>query len=88
MAPMTKSNRAPIPFKDRLYCSINEACEAIGVRRSKMFELKKSGAVESVIIGRRRMILVGSLLRLGGLQEAAPEKPGTPAGQAPIELTL
>jgi excisionase family DNA binding protein len=51
-----------IPFADRPTCSIAEACRAIGFGRTKLYELMDEGLVQTVKIGRRRLIRVPSLL--------------------------
>ena len=56
--------RAAIPFEERLTCSVAEACTAVGLSRSKIYELISDGAVETVMIGRRRLVRVPSLKRL------------------------
>ena len=56
--------RATIPFEERLTCSVAEACTAVGLSRSKIYELIGGGAVETVMIGRRRLVRVPSLKRL------------------------
>lgn len=53
-----------IPFVERPTCSIAEACSAAGFGKTKLYELIEGGAVDSVLIGRRRLIRVPSLLRL------------------------
>ena len=55
-----------IPFVERPTCTIAEACSAVGFGKTKLYELLDGGAVESVTIGRRRLIRVPSLLRLLG----------------------
>jgi len=53
-----------IPFTQRLACTITEACEASGIGRTKLYELIGNGRLETTTIGRRRLVLVGSLLSL------------------------
>jgi len=45
-------------------CSVPQAIEATGLGRSTLFEKIKSGELESVKVGKRRLILVPSLERL------------------------
>ena len=52
-----------IPFGERPTCTIAEACSAVGFGKTKLYELMDGGAVESMRIGRRRLIRVPSLLR-------------------------
>jgi excisionase family DNA binding protein len=58
-------------LRDRLTCTVREACSATGIGKTKMHELISGGAVESAKIGRRRLVKVPSLLRLVG-QEPRP----------------
>lgn len=58
-------------FRDRLTCTVREACSATGIGKTKMHELISGGALESAKIGRRRLVKVPSLLRLVG-QESVP----------------
>jgi excisionase family DNA binding protein len=53
-----------IPFVDRLACTIAEACQATGLGRTKLYELMGDGHIETTTIGRRRLVLVQSLLSL------------------------
>jgi excisionase family DNA binding protein len=55
-----------IPFCERFFCSINEACEAIGFGRSKLYDLIKNGRIRTIRIDGRTKIVVASLLELGG----------------------
>jgi excisionase family DNA binding protein len=55
-----------IPFRERFYCSINEACEAIGFGRSKLYDLIKNERIRTIRIDGRTKIVVASLLELGG----------------------
>ena len=56
----------PIAFGERLTCSVAEACKAVGISRSKFYELISGGEVQSVTIGRRRLVSVPSLHKLTG----------------------
>ena len=58
------SNKTLIPFEERLTCSVAEACSAVGLSRAMIYQLIAGGAVESLTIGRRRLIRVPSLKRL------------------------
>jgi excisionase family DNA binding protein len=64
-----------IPFRERFYCSINEACEAIGFGRSKLYGLIKNERIRTVRIDGRTKIVVASLLELGGDGAAGREQP-------------
>ncbi|MBS0471295.1 MAG: helix-turn-helix domain-containing protein [Proteobacteria bacterium] len=52
-----------IPFAERPTCTVAEACSAVGFGKTKLYELLDGGAVDSVRIGRRRLIRVPSLLQ-------------------------
>jgi excisionase family DNA binding protein len=45
----------------KLLLSVEEACEIVGVKRSKLYELLTSGEIESVKIGKSRRVPVGAL---------------------------
>ena len=67
-----------IPFAQRLACTIDEACRATGIGRTKLYEEISAGRIESVTIGKRRLVLVPSLLRLlasEGTPNSAPHAP-------------
>jgi excisionase family DNA binding protein len=53
-----------IPFVQRLTCTIDEACEATGLGRTKLYELIGAGHLVTTTVGRRRLIVVRSLLSL------------------------
>jgi excisionase family DNA binding protein len=56
---------ADIPFRERIFCTINEAAQATGSGRSKIYELIKAARIRTVRIDGRTKILVESLLNLG-----------------------
>ena len=53
-----------IAFAQRLSCTIAEACEATGLGRTKLYELIGEGHLATTTVGRRRLVLVRSLLSL------------------------
>lgn len=55
---------------ESLLCSIPVAANALGLGRSKLYELISEGRVETVRIGRRRLVRVESVRALA-LGEAA-----------------
>ena len=55
---------------DTLLCSIPDAAKALGVGRSKLYELIGEGRLETVTIGRRRLVRTNSIRALA-LGEAA-----------------
>jgi excisionase family DNA binding protein len=64
--PATDGSREPktLPFAERLSCTVDEACEATGLGRTKLYELIGSGQVITTTVGRRRLVMVRSLLAL------------------------
>jgi excisionase family DNA binding protein len=53
-----------IPFAQRLTCTISEACEMTGLGRTKIYELVGDGHLATTTVGRRRLVMVRSLLSL------------------------
>jgi excisionase family DNA binding protein len=53
-----------IPFVQRLTCTISEACEVTGLGRTKLYELIGDGHLATTTVGRRRLVVVRSLLSL------------------------
>jgi hypothetical protein len=66
-----------IPFAHRLSCTVAEACEATGIGRTKLYEEMTAGRVQTTNVGKRRLVLVPSLLRLIEPQGSQPT-PSTP----------
>lgn len=61
------SHLACLPFAERLTCTVAEACKATGLGRTKIYELIGDGRVTTTTVGRRRLIIVQSLLALVGV---------------------
>ncbi|WP_083514494.1 helix-turn-helix domain-containing protein [Bradyrhizobium sp. DASA03076] len=55
------SSDPKIPFAQRLTCTIDEACQATGLGRTKLYELIGAGQLDTRTVGRRRLVLVRSL---------------------------
>ena len=53
-----------IPFAQRLTCTIDDACEVTGLGRTKLYELMGAGHIVTTTIGRRRLVVMQSLLAL------------------------
>jgi excisionase family DNA binding protein len=53
-----------IPFGQRPTCTIAEACDAVGLGRTKLYELIGGGHLDTITIGRRRLVHIPSLLKL------------------------
>jgi excisionase family DNA binding protein len=58
--------RPNVPFQERPTCTVAEACDAVGLGKTKFYELLGTGAVETLSVGRRRLVRVPSLLRFLG----------------------
>jgi excisionase family DNA binding protein len=58
-----------IPFSQRLSCTIDEACEATSLGRTKIYELIGTGQLDTIAVGRRRLVIVRGLLTLLDLNE-------------------
>jgi excisionase family DNA binding protein len=68
---MNVAEAVAIPFAQRLSCTIAEACQVTGLGRTKLYELIAEGHLATTTIGRRRLVLVRSLLSL--LQNSSPQ---------------
>ena len=44
-----------------LVCSISATCRMLGLGRTKVYDLLATGALQSIHIGRRRLVLVASI---------------------------
>ncbi|WP_423873794.1 excisionase family DNA-binding protein [Bradyrhizobium sp.] len=53
-----------MPFAQRFTCTIKEACELTGLGRTKLYELIVDGHLATTTVGRRRLVVVSSLLSL------------------------
>ena len=71
--PSIPDARAPttIPFVQRLTCTIDEACEATGLGRTKLYELIGAGRLATTTVGRRRLVIVRSLQALIDVNSSA-----------------
>jgi hypothetical protein len=55
-----------VPFRERILCSVADAETASGVSRSQLYVEMKSGRLQYVKRGTRRLVRVASLLKLLG----------------------
>ncbi len=62
----TENARKPatIPFAERLTCTVEEARAATSLGRTTLYALMGEGRLQSTVVGRRRLILVKSLLSI------------------------
>jgi excisionase family DNA binding protein len=51
-----------VPFTQKLTFTLNEACEVTGLGRTKLCELIGDGHLATTTVGRRRLVVVRSLL--------------------------
>lgn len=70
-----ESAQSIVPFRERVSCTIAEACAATGLGRTKLYMLIDEGVLASITVGRRRLIVMESLLAI--------LKPGEPKTNAP-----
>jgi hypothetical protein len=57
-------NSTSIPFRQRLSCTIPEACAATGLGRTKLYEQIGAGRVKTRKFGTRTLIVVESLVAM------------------------
>jgi Helix-turn-helix domain len=62
----------PIPFRERLSCTVAEACAATGLGRTKAYELIRSHRFVAKKIDNRTLILVKSVIEV---IEGTPKPP-------------
>jgi excisionase family DNA binding protein len=60
-----------IPFKERISCTVDEACSATGIGRSKLYSEIAAGRVDTRKVGKRTLIVIKSLLKLFGNEDSA-----------------
>ena len=54
--------RNDVPFRERISCTVAEACVATGLGRTKLYELIKQKRISTIKVGARTLINVGSLV--------------------------
>lgn len=63
-----------LPLAQRLTCIVAEACEVTGLGRTKIYELIGDGRVATTTVGRRRLVIVQSLLTLVGVNTTPADR--------------
>jgi excisionase family DNA binding protein len=53
-----------VPFDQRVTCTVAEACEFTGLGKTLIFSKIADNTIHSVMIGRRRLIKVPSLMAM------------------------
>lgn len=70
-----------LPYAARLSSTIEEACIATGLGKTKMYELIASGAIETATVGTRRLVLVRSVMKLIDPTHNSTHKSPTVSGE-------
>jgi excisionase family DNA binding protein len=72
-----------LPFRERLGCSPHEACVALGIGRTFLYQLIAERRVGVTKLGRRTIISIPSLLQLLDAQaaESRPRRAGRPTAR-------
>ena len=70
--PTPKLNRT-LPFRERLGCSPNEACVALGVGRTFLYKLIAEHRIQVSKLGTRTIVSIPSLVKLLDSQAAEPK---------------
>ena len=60
-----------LPIRERYAVTVPVAAAFVGISRSRIYELLKSGDLEGKIIHGRRVVVVSSLLRMAGAAPSA-----------------
>ena len=60
----TPELKQTLPFQERIGCSADEACAALGIGRTFLYQLIAEGRIEVRKLGRRTIVSVPSLLKL------------------------
>jgi excisionase family DNA binding protein len=67
------------PAQPRLLFTVEEAARALGIGRTRMFELIQAGSVETVLIGRLRRFPIEALdVFVAGLRESSERSAAAP----------
>jgi hypothetical protein len=67
-----------IPFNERLSCTVDEACVATGLGRTKLYEEIAAGRVHIRKVGKRTLVIVDSLHRMLGIADESNDSPALP----------
>lgn len=62
-----------LPFRERLGCSPNEACVALGIGRTLLYRLIAGRQIQVSKLGQRTVVSIPSLLKLLDTQVADPK---------------
>jgi hypothetical protein len=74
-------------MENQITATIPEFCRISGIGRSSLYELTSGGVIESITIGRRRLIVIESyralLARKRAEKEPGVDTPGAPSSRLP-----
>jgi excisionase family DNA binding protein len=76
------STTTDIPFKERVTCTVPEALRVTGIGRTKLYELIGRESLRTLKIGRRRLIVIESLLSF--ISDPRPVQTALPAPEPVI----
>jgi excisionase family DNA binding protein len=62
----TEVGKSNVAINERLAVSIKEAAQIVGLGRTRLYELLKSGEIPSIRLGRRRLIKIEALREFVG----------------------
>jgi hypothetical protein len=78
-----------VPFAERLWCSVAQASQVLGIGKTKTFEKIKAGEIASKKDGARTLIFVPSLIEKHGAQSVQPAKSsGPPSTHTPTNAAV
>jgi excisionase family DNA binding protein len=60
-AMQRKSNKLTVPINERLNVSLIEACQLIGIGRTRLYEIINDGELRTIRIGKRRLVPVAEI---------------------------
>lgn len=66
----------PLPLRDRVSVTVQQAAGYTGISRSRLYELIADGSLEGVSVRGRRLVKVRSLLRLLGETDSSDPNGG------------
>jgi excisionase family DNA binding protein len=66
---------APVDTQDRITAPVGEFCKLAGIGRSLVYEMIGDGRLDSILIGKRRLIVLDSYRRLVERSRAATPPP-------------
>ncbi len=69
-----------IPFAQRVTATVAETKQATGIGHTTLYEMMKDGRIKTTHVGKRRLVLVRSVLSL--LDPEATAAPAAEAGKA------